>query len=234
MIDIGPPGGDQRSCTAGFPVHSSSGHHYLLTAAHCAEPNGGGEVYTYSGTYIGPVAGWSDSVDAMVVNSDAGYNSELSDGTIIIGDSYGGDWADLDPVTGAGTAVVGDGLCQSGAFTGTVCALIVDAVDQTTQLCDENGENCSHYTNENHAVIHPDVEGPAAGLGDSGGLVYDPLGPDYTAIAEGTVSGINGELVDCIGDTSPGQQCRRGMWFTDLFAGLGEYGYTLTTITAGG
>lgn len=93
----------------------------MLTAAHCAGANDGiADVYTGSGTYIGPVAGWSDSVDAMVVNSDAGYQSDLSDGTLIIGDWWGGSYSDLVPITGAGGYGVGDSLCQSGAYTGTV------------------------------------------------------------------------------------------------------------------
>jgi hypothetical protein len=179
-------GGDRISssvggCSTGFAAVMNSAP-AMLTAAHCggvgtAFYNGprstgtfnymGSSVYSNSGT----------DVNAIQVSSTSNYINVGS--TLSPTQLYIGSWA---------SPVVGQYLCQSGSYTGEVCALRV--VDTAQYVC--TGWFlwwCTSWQGPLADVINAFGSGSyAAGHGDSGGPVY--LRTGSSGIAVGLVHGV--------------------------------------------
>lgn len=155
-------GGDQVSdgeilCSVGFNV-LRDGQDYVLTAGHCTA----GMPYW---DYLGPSAASNfPDTDFGLVRNDSGD----APGAVNLYD-------DTDrPITGVGTARVGERVCASGQATGVTCGKVL-AVNQTVDYGDGNVV---------HGLIETDVH---TDHGDSGGPLFDGT------LGLGTVSGGDGQ-----------------------------------------
>jgi len=144
-------------CSAGFNV-VRDGVPYLITAGHCTQG-----LPKWQG--IGPsVVSAFPGTDYGLVRNDGGV---IEPGAV---DRYDGT---TQPITSAGTAIVGEHVCASGQTTKLTCGQVV-AVDQTVDYGDGNVV---------HGLIETDVH---TDHGDSGGSLFDGT------IGLGTVSGGDG------------------------------------------
>jgi streptogrisin D len=147
----------QIVCSAGFNVIKGD-QSFLLTAGHCTQ----GLPYWQD---IGPsVASDFPGVDFGLVRDDSW------DGPGAV-DRYDGSSI---PITGVGTAAVGEHVCASGQATGMTCGAVT-ALNQTVDFDDGNVVHGLIETN-----VHTDH-------GDSGGPLFDG------AVGLGTVSGGDGQ-----------------------------------------
>jgi streptogrisin D len=144
-------------CSAGFNV-VKDGQPYVLTAGHCTS-----SMKTWKG--VGPsVASNFPSTDFGLVRNDS---ARPAPGAV---DLYNGS---SQPITGVGTATVGEHVCASGMATGYTCGTVT-AVNQTVDYGDGQVVHGLIETN-----VHTDH-------GDSGGPLFDG------STALGTVSGGDG------------------------------------------
>ncbi|MGH3631254.1 MAG: S1 family peptidase [Sciscionella sp.] len=149
----------QAICSAGFNV-TVHGSRYLLTAGHCTTDMpywsgvGPSAASVFPGKDFGLVRNYGDPQAPSAV--------DLYDGT-------------EQPITGVGTAVVGERVCKSGRTSEVTCGR-VDAVDQTVNYGDGNVVR---------GLIVTDVY---CASGDSGGALF------HGSTGLGTVSGGNGQV----------------------------------------
>lgn len=117
-------------CTGGFGVHDSAGNEFMMTAAHCAETPNGFEngVHFINGNntasvgYITDVPGPHDG--ALIPTSTG--NRYYDGRGIYAGGSYF-----TKQVVGQLWTSVNDNLCESGAFGGVICQMVVKATGAT-------------------------------------------------------------------------------------------------------
>ena len=157
------------SCTSGFGVSTPTGP-AIATAAHCGAA--GSRFTDGAGEFIGNVSGRNATYDIEIVPTSQVAN------TIYVG---GRDSNTKRTVTGAGTPVIGEILCQSGNTSaqtvgGPVCNM---------RVLREN-------TDSQRLWVAQQLNGQqAARPGDSGGPVYNDRG-DGTVLARGTSTAVGG------------------------------------------
>ncbi|WP_434450887.1 hypothetical protein [Lentzea sp. E54] len=215
----------QGGCSSGFAVVSNTtGADQLLTAAHCGDQ---GSYYTNAaGDYIG-------TAETRVVSSDSqiiGLNTTATaQGRIWIGDSietnanqYG-----LD-VIGAQATLPGDWLCDSGAFSGTICDIQAVNTGLTINL-------------GGFGVVQNVVEAlhrggySAGGNGDSGGPVFSVSQPGDKITARGTLTAISiaaSDIRQCSGvPERNGRKCSQRIFFPAINAQMADNGVRIKTVS---
>ena len=202
----------QAACSTGFGVAGNNGAaRYLLTAAHC----GVGQWRT------GRVNGQARVIGDVIPTRDLGHDAELvltNAGTgvyegpsIATGDTFTG-----RAVLGASANRVGDSICTSGAFSGTICGYVIAATNQTINI-----GGFGQVT----AMVRAEAPNRASGIGngDSGGPVYVTDGS--AARARGIISAYSGdqnEWVGCAGvpsgpnDDPNARHCAWRWWYGDV------------------
>jgi hypothetical protein len=119
-------------CTGGFGVHNSAGGEYLLTAAHCAY---NGSAYVNGVTFyngqdpsnwqlVGQITDVPGSHDLAVIPTGSG--NQYYDGP---GAYRNSDTTRTKTVAGQQATSVGDVVCESGAFGGTLCPFTVHTLN---------------------------------------------------------------------------------------------------------
>jgi len=217
------------ACTSGFGTTGNNGAAtYMLTAAHCGEGEwqtghvvvGGDEYYHILGNTI-PGRDLAHDGEAILT-------PEGSDGVVYYGESINppgslGTSSGI-AVGGASTDTIGDLVCTSGAFTGTVCGIRVAATGMSIRFDPpENGVGVMTI------MVNAQLPGTAvAGEGDSGGPVFAIRTTDQRAIARGTMSAIDvgAYVVPCTGYAPPGRVCSMSVWYgevTDIMNTIGVH-----------
>ena len=207
------------SCTNAFGVTGLNGvATYLLSAAHCGQGEwrtgavnfgNGPERNTYGNTitaralaHDGHAILTPDGAGAVVYhgppvnpnNNDLGATSGL--------------W-----VGGASRSTIGELVCTSGSYTGTVCGIRVAATGISYQF-DPPAHGVGVMTNMVNAQL-PGVS--VAGNGDSGGPVYAIRTTDQRAIARGVISAIDLNLErPCTGYVYPGRRCSSSVLYGEV------------------
>ncbi|MFD3330503.1 trypsin-like serine protease [Streptomyces sp. NPDC058701] len=220
-----------NGCTAGFPLHDASGHSLMLTAAHCLEGTPVGDLPDVD-VHVGKVsknfikAKW-DSRDLAVIDL---RNQTSSAARMWFGAATGSTDLTYMTVRGVGGNHVNDYVCTNGAYSGTRCGIIVDAVDLLV----------SHAYS---GVLHQAVEAHswdgsnAAGQGDSGSGVFT-LDSDLQGVrARGIQSALSSwphEYVTCTGLTTMGggtksRYCSNHIYYTTISASQGHNWGLVTT-----
>lgn len=215
----------QGSCSSGFAVVSNAtGADKLLTAAHCGET---GSSYTNAaGDPIGNVESRSVASDSEVVSL---VGTGTTQARVWIGDSiqtesnqYG-----LD-VIGSSATLVGDWLCDSGAYSGTICDIRATKTGMTVCL---GGFGCVNNAVE---ALHQGGYS-AGGNGDSGGPVFGVQQPGDKLIARGTLTAISiapADLRQCSGvPAGNGRQCSQRIIFPDITAEMADHNVRIKTVS---
>lgn len=229
----------EGDCSTGAAVKNSAGREFLLTAGHCF--TSGGKVYdrrvyqesdsrtTDDPTYMG----LADAEYPMANTS--GYDLALID----VGSSASGlifrsksPTTDASGVPQKGTirAVVGTGLCTSGAFTGEKCASYVTEFDMTLKY--GNGAMVIHVNELTRESASSTT--PIAGPGDSGGPVY-AVRTDGLYVA-GTILAIPSNMMQgylyCANNdwVYRGYKCSNVVYFAGIGSTLSHLGVSLVTL----
>lgn len=153
-------------CTGGFGVHNSTGGEYLITAAHCADNHHGyvNGITFYNGQdpshwqVIGQITDVPGPHDLAVIPTGTG-NRYYDGPGIYNGDTYG-----TKIVAGQQATSVGDWLCESGSFGGTLCDFQVQYLNASVP----DDTYPSHIWTSLALATSP-ILGNYPDLGDSGG-----------------------------------------------------------------
>ncbi len=165
-------------CTSGFAVVDSDdpSRQAMMTAAHCGET--GSTWITSDGTYAysyGTMIQRNTDYDGAII--DSGFSQPYV---------WTGGWESTTfaPVHGQRTPYIGQEICYSGSYSGTLCGSIVTASAVPYNLGGDLG-SVSGFRTEQEAGL------PAAGDGDSGGAGYEVVtsGSGTQRLAVGLVSG---------------------------------------------
>jgi hypothetical protein len=163
-------------CSSGYGVTSGSTS-YSLTAGHCftvnaevinGDPSLTGKTYYEMGT-VSTRGSFtkSDGIDAEMVKT-TGYGS--SSKAIYTGSSTKPQVAD---VSGTATSPAGDQVCDSGAFEGEVCDIVIQKTTPMPECITESeGSGGPTYTVCDIYVAEQASGKIAVGNGDSGGPVF--------------------------------------------------------------
>lgn len=214
------------ACSTGFAVtNNSTGVDKLLTAAHCGAQNT--NQTNYNGTLIGVVENRSEGWDAELISANPAKPS------VWIGESVqtNVNQFELD-VVGASTTLAGDWLCDSGAFSGTICQIRAEATGITLRFDDPNG-GPSVYVYDNVRAVHTGNYS-AGGNGDSGGPVFS-VDSANKLTARGTLTAIS--LVDgneraCSGvPTDEFRKCSRVIYYPDITKQLSAVNARIKTVS---
>ena len=215
-----PDGAIQGGCTSGFAVvDNTTGADKLLTAAHCGQS---GSYYTNAaGDFIG-------SVEGRAVASDSEILGATGQARVWIGDSIENEQNQVAlDVAGSSASIVGDWLCDSGAYSGTICQIQVVNVGLTVCLgsfgCVNNAVEAVHRGGFS-----------AGGNGDSGGPVFS-VQADNTLVARGTLTAISvapADIRPCSGvPERNGRKCSQRIIFPDVTAQLAAHNVRVKTIS---
>ena len=214
-----------EGCSDAFGVTGNNGAAtYMLSAWHCGMGTGTwrtGKVNYTDGTSEQNTLGSVISTNAKGNDGEAILTNEGSDGAVYYGTPINPPNGDLGTYSGiavAGSAgsTIGDLVCTSGSYTGTVCSIRVAATGVTISPTDQNGTVIATFTNMINAQL-PGVS--VAGNGDSGGPVFAIRTTDQRAIARGVISSISTtttNLRPCTGYVYTGRQCSQSVYYGDI------------------
>ncbi len=176
MRSEGQPAGNR--CTTGFTidVNDFARSHYMLTADHCVS-GVGDSVRSASNGWFGGVKYRNQQTDLAIV---AASNTNFFDPYMWFGTWTGApEYQSLKPVRGARRSYAGDYVCTSGAASGGICNIQVEATGRIVY-----SNNGMHTPMVVARQLSPNS--PAAGPGDSGGPVFSFDGE--TTMAKGIMS----------------------------------------------
>ena len=197
-------------CSSGFAVHDANGS-YLMTAAHC----GWTDYYTGAGVRIGRTVRTTYSLDGQIFSAASG--GRVWDGTSIADTTGAGQFSKR--VDYASINTVNEIVCDSGAFSGAVCDIIITNTDFTI-----NGE-------VSHGILATNAKQAGegiAGTGDSGGPMFTLTNNFNDDVAQGIVSsGVGFGNSTCRG--VQGRACFDTVVFADFFRVAQLLGFTITT-----
>lgn len=220
------------SCSSGFRVTEiTTSTPAMASAHHCGQSTfeqwyyGTGTSHLFGqfqgglypgGAYYGDITSWKG----------AGL-ADFAPGIFIGDNTVAG--SGVFAIRGAVSSTVGTNVCYSGSRSGTVCGNTITGTGQG--VCYLDVPVC--YEN---IVVTQQISGvPAAGNGDSGGPVYQPVSPQGP-YAAGVISGIRNGTATCTGDpgsTDPkGRKCSSTVLYapiTEIFShgfGLNYVPYT--------
>jgi hypothetical protein len=209
-----------EGCTSGYGVRIN-GNPGLITADHCFAYDAGIKNY--------------DNDCGCGSNSRMGYisqNDNTSDGTDteVLDTQYQGGDSGLvyvgDPGTGTEEGVagwadnpVGDTVCNSGAYSGTVCGIGIDN-NNTCIYEPELGRDICH-------LIHGHTTSTIANeLGDSGGPIFRYVNDDIYAIGT-DVASTTADTIACQYNTR--ETCFTDIYYNAMDSVLAAYNATLIT-----
>jgi hypothetical protein len=228
------------ACSDAFGVTGNNGAAtYLLTAAHCGEgtwqsggvsdPSIPGSVFhvTYGSTIS---AGRDTQHDAQLILTPGGAGNGVYWGESINPPSSLGSNSGVT-IGSTENNVVGAFVCNSAAFSGTICNIQIQLAKVTFSFSQpENGvQNMNHMS---LGVKQPDSSGVTAanGQGDSGGPILSVV--SSRGRAYGVISGMytgNGWNAPCVGYRPAGRICSRSVWFGDIRTILSTVGVRMNT-----
>lgn len=214
---------NQASCTLG-PGVLQNGEKYSLTAGHCY-PSGAGNVYNGNNN-IGRAQ--SSGYEKTSPHHWYGHDSAFltAPGSRLIFNGEIGSSSTLE-VGGWTAPKVGDGVCNSGAFSGRVCNITVQSTGGSQTFVEIGSDNTKTYYHADHLAYGTSNNGGIANeSGDSGGPVYQK--PGTQALYSGTVTGERtglGYNVPCVHYSN--QVCSNNIYFTQIGSMLGYWGVTL-------
>jgi hypothetical protein len=211
-------------CSSGIPVHdATTGTNYMLTASHCFYSFGGvgtsvrnGYVRTdtnavYSGssqTLIGSVTK-NSNIDPGTTTEDVAFIQ--SAGSV---DDFDAAWNSEGRAVQIGRAAnhIGDQVCQSGAFDGQICDLVIRAINVTQ--CPVGVSFCVNHLVRADSGTSGTV---ALGEGDSGGSVYSYSGSNVLARGM-TDQGSGSVTCTSVPTGTSGRPCFHTLYFVDMEA----------------
>ncbi|MFI6101072.1 hypothetical protein ACIA8G_36470 [Lentzea sp. NPDC051213] len=211
----------QGACSSGFAVISNATNaDKLLTAAHCGDT---GSYFTNgAGDYVGTVEGRAVASDSAIVGATGQARVWIGDSIETGANQYG-----LD-VIGAASTLPGDWLCDSGAFSGTICD--IRAMQTNLTIC-LGGFGCVNNLVE---ALHQGGYS-AGGNGDSGGPVFSVSQPGDRLTARGTLTAISvasGDIRQCSGvPEGNGRRCSQRIFFPTIMAQLAGQDVRIKTIS---
>ena len=220
-----PPfyGGGQVVSTAGnicgvaFAVEEPNGTTKLITARHCGQNL---QFSTPAGTIVGGSGGGLASLDSVLLaNSALPY--------MAVGRTFTGSWNSTSwlPVGGTRVAVVGDGMCANGAWSGQRCRNEIVATNvwvYSSQLGMSIGPG---FWSENVDSLSQ------AGVGDSGSASIKLFQTPDSVRVLGVLNGIDSQSTyvrSCQGLTG-GRTCSTRVFYIQVGALLAGHGVTLST-----
>ncbi|MFE7131609.1 peptidase [Streptomyces sp. NPDC057638] len=205
-------------CSTGFAArYWQTTASRMVTAAHCGSHGANAHSPEY------PTNRPFGRVMIQRFNRDMGllYVASNSDPGFFKGYIWWGSWVgnpshqQLRKVTGVNGNFVGNKVCSSGAPTGTVCDIRIEALDQTIPISTPNGALVHHgvkVRNRNHYPNHRSI--PVWGQGDSGGPIVQEDGAGHVH-GLGTISASDlAYRTDCQGQ--PGRNCSSVGWYGAL------------------
>jgi streptogrisin D len=206
-------------CSNAFGVTGDNGAaSYLLTAAHCGEGQwrtgqieAGGTIF--QNIYGNTIPGRDLQRDGAAIHTPAGAGAAVFHGRSVNPNNGDVGTNDALRVFGANGSVIGDIVCTSGSFSGTVCGARVTGTGPVVFDPPVNGVGrMPSMVNARHDSI------AVAGNGDSGGPVYSIRTSDSRAVARGVISAIDlgGFLRPCQGWVLAGRQCSLSVWYGDV------------------
>ncbi|MFC6023075.1 hypothetical protein ACFP2T_43855 [Plantactinospora solaniradicis] len=207
------------SCSNAFGVTGLNGAAtYLLSAAHC----GPGEWRT-GAVDFGNGPEWN-TFGSTIATRDLAHDGHAihtplgSDAAVYHGPPVNPNNNDLGAtsgirVGGASRNTIGNLVCTSGSYTGTVCGIRVAATGISYRF-----EPPEHGVGVMTNMVNAQLPGVSvAGNGDSGGPVYAIRTTDQRAIARGVISAIDLELQEpCTGYVYPGRQCSSSVFYGEV------------------
>lgn len=217
------------ACSNAFGVTGLNGAAtYMLTAAHCGE----GTWHTGTVTFpdgstlrrtLGPtIPARATGHDGQAIHTPNGAGASVYVGAPI--NPPNGDPGSNSGmrVGGAGGNTIGDLVCTSGSYTGSVCAIQVVTTGGSWTV-DPPVNGVGRVTNMVNARL-PGVN--VAGNGDSGGPVFAIRTNDNRAIARGVISAVDLGSYErpCTGYIAPGRRCSMSVWYgqvTDIMRTIG-------------
>ncbi len=216
-----PGPGGTYNCSTGFAVRYPNGARLMASAAHC------GEQYVKAHSPEFPDSrpfGWigerDTERDINLLYPEQWSNPGFFQSRMWWGPwAYGGGNQQTWPVKGLHQNHVGQKVCSSGAASGNICDITIDATEQTV------------VTNSGTIYRTIKVSKPAGqpiwGPGDSGGPISQPNGSDV--YANGIVSSSNKAAfpAGCQGDTD--RNCASVGWYAPLDIYLEKHGLELVT-----
>ncbi|GII67250.1 hypothetical protein Skr01_73350 [Sphaerisporangium krabiense] len=179
--------GIRISCTAGFPVRSTGGGYYLVTASHCGYSgqvwqNGNGS------STIGSAVLERTDHDLLLVAMPGPITSSSNviwDGGVPGGANTAAEFT--KPIAGWGHVTPGEWLCTSGSFSGAVCLWQVQS-NFPVSYCARDSWGTYECMGDMFAADQVNgVRGCRAG--DSGGPVFGLNADSTRVIAKGIMSG---------------------------------------------
>jgi hypothetical protein len=169
--------GPQGQCSSGFGAHDSNGITYMVSAAHCSSGN---STYRFTNgnatATLGPMTGRVPSHDDGLIVTTSGNAYYDSPGVLA------GDTSNYKTVAGQGALNLGNSVCESGAFGGVHCGLIVEETGINNVLT-SSGTRVNGLTLTSLAS-----DGTLTVDGDSGGPVFS-LAPNNRVTAKGIILG---------------------------------------------
>ncbi|GIJ57201.1 hypothetical protein Vau01_047170 [Virgisporangium aurantiacum] len=227
-------------CSTAFAVTGNNGAStYLLSAAHCGEGTWGSWEYLDANNSIAQfvygstiAAGRRTDRDVQLIQTPEGsqgaiywgahINPPTGDPGAYIGASIGGDSSNN----------VGDRICLSGSYSGTICPSNADLIRirrlNQTITYDPPSQGVGRVTNladAEHAL------GQAInGNGDSGGPVVS-VRSDGRLAARGIISGMRTGAYErpCVGYVPSGRTCSMNVFFADLRSAMSLVGVHINT-----
>lgn len=207
------------SCSNAFGVTGLNGvATYLLSAAHCGQGEwrtgavnfgNGPERNTYGST----ITSRALAHDGHAILTPDGAGNAVYHGTPVNPNNNDLGATSGIRVGGASRSTIGELVCTSGSYTGTVCGIRVAATGISYQF-DPPAHGVGVMTNMVNAQL-PGVS--VAGNGDSGGPVYAIRTTDQRAIARGVISAIDlNQERPCTGYVYPGRACSSSVLYGEV------------------
>jgi hypothetical protein len=208
-------------CSSGFATQNSAGQTFLLTAGHCG-PDGDVWETPIQHLLIGTTArDITNFADTEIISAPAEpylYNGGPDPTGQGIGESLAG-------VSSVAAPVIGELICQQGAFSGPRCNIEVNTFGFISPS-GTSGTFLEYGASTTDGGYQGSFE--AIGQGDSGGPVIT-LGPPGFLVAIGTNSAQNPNTpTPCVGVIIPGRECSSTMYFENI--GEDETG-TVTSVS---
>lgn len=207
---------DERTgleCSSGFGVSTDDDGSYTLAAAHCGLVGDVWKTPDQEGTssYTGTTARNYPPYEAMLISSSP-VGGTYAGGT---DPSGAGNGETFDIVDGWIYPDVGTYVCQSGAYSGEICAIKVTRDNVSYHMEGEDGGDILVGDGvEAERTDHTSAEGE----GDSGGPVYSyNTSADQHVYAVGINSAIDtGTLATCTGYNYSGRECAWRYYFANI------------------